>query len=54
MKKIDVRKVIPADWELPNEMFDFNPNKSSNETINFCESMKRKAVFMHDNFLGNR
>ena len=54
--KIDFQKVIPSVWELPEELF-FNKiyiPTSNNPTINFCDSLTRKAATFYDNFMGDR
>ena len=51
-KQIDVSKLMPTKWDLPDSLFDINLPQSKNPTVNFCDALVRKATFLHDNFRG--
>jgi len=45
---------MPSDWELPEEIFDLNLQKSSNPIVHMCDAMVRKVNILNENFRGNR
>jgi hypothetical protein len=49
-KKVDLRKVLPAEYKLPEELFNVNLGSSTNSTINLCDGLKRKANVLGENF----
>ena len=53
-KHIDVSKLMPTKWDLPEALFNFNLPKSHNPTINLCDAIVRKATILRENFRGYR
>jgi len=43
---------MPTQWELPSQFFDIHLPSSTNPTINFCDSIIRKANVMYENYWG--
>jgi hypothetical protein len=54
LTRIDVNKIIPKAWDLPEEFFEFVVPSSDNPTIVFCETLVRKANIMNENFRSYR
>lgn len=52
-RKVDISKMMPAQWDLPNELFEIHMPKSENRTVNFCDTMVRKVNILRDKFQGN-
>jgi hypothetical protein len=52
--KVDISKIIPSRWELPDEVFKINLPGSLNPTINLCDALVRKADMINDHFRGQR
>ena len=51
-KRIDVSKLMPQRWDIPDEFFAVNMPVSNNPTINYCDAIVRKAKLVKENFLG--
>ena len=41
-RKVNIKEMLPKDWELPKELFEINLPCSSSKIVNFCDSMVRK------------
>ena len=46
-------KIIPKEWEIPEEFFEVNMPISDNPTINYCDAIKRNAKLLQEKFRGN-
>ena len=45
---------MPAEYQLPEDLFDVNIASSKNSTINLCDGLRRKATILHDLKSGTR
>ena len=52
-KRVDVRNLMPVKFDLPYDAGEYH-KPSENPMINFCESLKRKADMLNNNFRGTR
>ena len=50
---MDVAKLMPNVWEIPEEFFSVNMPTSENPTINYCDAIMRKAHLIREKFRGN-
>ena len=52
-KKLDVKKLMPTAWDLPNDLTIVHKDHTKNSTIFLCDSLVRKANILHE-LKGNR
>jgi hypothetical protein len=53
-KPFDASKMMPKQWDLPDELFAVHMPVSDNPTINFIDAMKRKANLLNNEYRGTR
>jgi hypothetical protein len=50
VKKLDISKMMPKVWDLPEDTTAIYLPKSDNQVINLCDALTRKANMIHKEF----